>query len=73
MICPNSWHIKPTDKIATDREYIKKKVSEQFKDYNFDINKQIGYFFSIEFYKDLLKKIIKKYNKSCDWFSTGKV
>ena len=28
--------------------------------------KQIGYFFSIEFYKDLFKKITKKYKKSCD-------
>ncbi len=27
--------------------------------------KQIEYFFSIEFYKDLLKKIMKKYNKPC--------
>ncbi len=28
--------------------------------------KQIGYFFSIEFYKDLFRKIIKKLDKSCD-------
>ncbi len=32
-------------KVASDREYLKKKVSEQFKDYNFDINKIKGYFF----------------------------
>lgn len=31
--------------VASDREYLKKKVSEQFKDYNFDINKIKGYFF----------------------------
>ena len=32
-------------KVASDKEYLKKKVSEQFKDYNFDINKIKGYFF----------------------------
>lgn len=32
-------------KVETDKEYLKKKVSEQFKDYNFDINKIKGYFF----------------------------
>ena len=32
-------------KVNKDREYLKKKISEQFKDYNFDINKIKGYFF----------------------------
>ena len=32
-------------KVASDREYLKKKVSDQFKDYNFDINKIKGYNF----------------------------
>ena len=32
-------------KVASDKEYLKKKVSEQFKNYNFDINNIKGYFF----------------------------
>ncbi len=32
-------------RVAADREYLKKKISDQFKDYNFDINKIKGYFF----------------------------
>ena len=31
--------------VASDKEYLKKKISDQFKDYNFDINKIKGYFF----------------------------
>ena len=31
--------------VASDKQYLKKKVSEQFKDYNFDIEKIKGYFF----------------------------
>ena len=32
-------------KVAKDKEYLKDKVSKQFKDYNFDINKIKGYYF----------------------------
>ena len=32
-------------KVAADKEYLKDKISKQFKDYNFDINKIKGYFF----------------------------
>ena len=32
-------------KVETDKEYLRKKISEQFKDYNFDINKIKGYYF----------------------------
>ena len=32
-------------KVSEDREYLEKKIKEQFKDYNFDINKIKGYNF----------------------------
>lgn len=32
-------------KVGLDKEYLKEKISSQFKDYNFDINKIKGYFF----------------------------
>ena len=32
-------------KVASDKDYLKDKVTKQFKDYNFDINKIKGYFF----------------------------
>jgi len=32
-------------KVEQDREYLKNKISQQFKDYNFDINKIKGYYF----------------------------
>ena len=34
--------------VASDKEYLKKKVSEQFKDYGFDANKIKGYFFKTD-------------------------
>lgn len=30
-------------KVKLDKEYLKEKISSQFKDYNFDINKIKGY------------------------------
>ena len=32
-------------RVAKDRDYLKEKISKQFKDYNFDINKIRGYYF----------------------------
>ena len=32
-------------KVAKDKEYLKEKISNQFKDYDFDINKIKGYYF----------------------------
>lgn len=32
-------------KVAKDKEYLKEKISKQFSDYNFDINKIKGYYF----------------------------
>ena len=32
-------------KVASEKEFLKGKISEQFKDYNFDINKIKGYYF----------------------------
>ena len=32
-------------RVAKDRKYLKEKISSQFKDYNFDVNKIKGYYF----------------------------
>ena len=53
-------------RVKQDREYLKKKISKQFKDYNFDINKIKGYFFKSD------SEPSKKISQNSDFLKTIK-
>lgn len=75
-------------KVATDREYLKDKIDQQFKDYNFDLNKIKGYFFKSDSepvqrlienkdFQDMIKnhkdEIIKKGKFSAEFKKHGNI